>query len=464
MIPMVNDKNRLVKGLSSMKNERGYSTIFLCLIIMCLMGVFFLCYTAISQVLIVNEQMRQSKVASEMILSYYNDPLERDYGLLAYDYEQVDLKKILAPYFKGKWQVVPKTSLNELNVFQNQVLGLGKLSLLEGGLEKAKLVNTNKEQVEIEGENYKKLQKNASENEDAFVLSPGWHSAAYTQSKKLLDRVRGLSKPTWVIKNPGEISPSVYNSRPTFKEGSAKSLNLMERGIVCAYIFEKFNDYVQWQNRPNSRARKENLCFEGGEIEYIIAGHREGMTNQLQICSEIFLMREAINVVFLVTNPEKREVITMWSCLVSSIFPIAEPFIHSGITLLWSTIESGYEVNLLLTDHKIPIAKSSGADWYTDLDGNSVKQISGTAQAGSTSAGGEKEKGMSYRDFLLLFLIAQSDEKTAQRTLTLIDCNLKKKNQGIIHWDSMVTAHEIIVTGHSGKETRFEDGYLLQKK
>lgn len=443
---MKNKREKVSKGIRS---EKGYSTIFLCLIVMALMGVFFLCYTAISNVLIVNEQMRQSKVASEMILSYYNDPLERDYGLLAYDYDKVDLKKIMRPYFNEKWQIVPKSSLNELEVFQKQVLTLGKVSLVAEGLEKSKRVSQNNEQVAIEKENYKKLQKQTAENEDAYTLSPGRHPANYVQAKKILDRVRSFIKPSWAIKNPGAIDPKVYNSRPTFKAGSGKSLNLVERGLVCAYIFEKFNDYAQWQNRPDSRSRKENLCFEGGEIEYIIAGHREGMTNQLQICGEILLMREAINVVFLVTNTEKRNEIAGMAFLVASVFPIAEPFVQSGITLLWSSIESGYEVNLLLKDHKIPIAKANGGDWYTDFDGNSTKQV---------------EKGMSYRDFLLLFLMAQSDQKTTERTLLLIDFNLKKKNQGITNWASMITTHEVIVTGHSGKETRFEDGYILKKK
>lgn len=462
---MNKNKNESGKMFHTLKNHNGYSTIFLCLIIMSLMGVFFLCYTAISQVLIVNEQMRQSKVASEMIFSYYNDPLERDYGLLAYDYDKVDLKKIMSPYFKEKWQVVPKNSLNELEVFQKQVLTLGKISLVEEALEKSKLVSNNNEQVAIENEKYVKLQKQAAENEDAYTLSPGRHPANIVQAKKILDRVRSMTKPSWTIKNPGQIDPKIYNSRPTFKAGSGKNLNPVERGLVCAYIFEKFNDYAQWQNRPDSRSRKENLCFEGGEIEYIIAGHREGMANQLQICGEILLMREAINVVFLVTNTEKRNEIAAMSFLVASVFPIAEPFIQSGITLLWSSIESGYEVNLLLSDHKIPIAKVNGGDWYTDFDGNSAKQIASSSQSVGDSSDdkSKKEKGMSYRDFLLLFLMAQSDQRTAERTLTLIDFNLKKKNQGITNWASMVTAHEIIVTGHSGKETRFEDGYIRQK-
>lgn len=441
-----------------MKNQKGYSTIFLCLIFMSLMGVFFLCYTAISQVLIVNEQMRQSKIASERIMSYYNDPLEADYGLLAYDYEKVDLKGILNPYFENKWQVVPKKSFNELDVFQKQVLELGKLSIVLEGIERVNAMSKNKEQVDQASENLKKLQETPP-TEDEYVLDAQTRrSANYQKAKGMLKRIRNIKKPGWAIKDSGQIDINVYNQRPSFKKGSAKALNPLEKGVVCAYIFEKFNDYVQWQNRPDSRKRKSNLCFEGGEIEYIIAGHRQGMTNQLQICGEIFLMREGINVIFLVTNPEKRNEITVWSCLIASVFPIAEPFIQGGIILLWSGIESGYEINLLLNDHKVPIGKVSGADWYTDIDGNSVKQMSGSSE------GKSKEKGMDYRDFLLLLLMTQPDEKIAERTMSLIDFNLKKMNQGIKDWSAMVTAHEIIVTGHSGKETRFEDGYMLQKK
>ncbi len=455
--PMKSKIKKLRNLCHPLKNQKGYSTIFLCLVFMSLMGVFFLCYTAISQVLVVNEQMRQSKVASELIMSYYNDPLEEDYGLLAYDYQKVDLKSILSPYFKNKWQVLPKSTLNELDTFQEQVLELGKISILTGGLDKIKEMSKNTEQVKRESENLKKL-KETPRDEDEFTIDRNRGSGNYVKAKTLLTRILNIGTPSWAIKDPGKIDANVYNQRPTFKQGSAKSLNPIEKGIVCAYIFDKFNDYVQWQNRPDSRKRKANLCFEGGEIEYIIAGHKDGMTNQIQICGEIFVLREGINVVFLVTNPEKRNEITILSCLISSIFPFAEPFVQSGITLLWSGIESVYEINLLLNDHKIPIAKVNSGDWYTDIDGNSVKQISGSSEEKS------KEKGVSYRDFLLLFLMAQQDEKTAERTMSLIDFNLKKMNQGIKDWSSMVTAHEIIVTGHSGKETRFEDGYILQKK
>ena len=60
--------------------------------------------------------------------------------------------------------------------------------------------------------------------------------------------------------------------------------------------------------------------------------------------------------------------------------------------------------------------------------------------------------------------MAQGDAMTAERTMSLIVYNLKKGNQGIVNWSSMVSAHEIRVVGRSGKETHFEDAYMLQKK
>ncbi len=439
------------------KNEKGYSTVFLCLIFITLVGVFFMCYTAIVNAITINEQMRQSKIASEMILSYYNDSLEMDYGLLAYDSKKVDMKKILDPYFKGKWQVTPKSTLADLSVFQKQAIEMGKIDLVQDGLDKVTGIGTEGSPNNSNSENLKNL-KTQIKDEDVQYDKSDVDQTQRETAKRLLRKIRTTGSPTWTIKDPGEIDSKIFSQVLSFEKGSAKPLNLVEKGIVSSYIFEHFNDYAQWQNRPNTRNRTANLCFEGGEIEYILCGHREGMANQLQICGQIFVMREVINGVFLMVNPEKSKMITEVSVLISCVFPIAEPLIQSGIIILWSCMESVYEVNLLLSDHKIPIAKNSGADWYTDLDPQLTK---GT---GNNVPSKDKEKGLDYRNFLLIFMMAQSDEKTAQRTMSLIDFNLKKANQGIANWSSMVTAHEIRVTGHSGKETIFEDGYILQKK
>ena len=129
---------------------------------------------------------------------------------------------------------------------------------------------------------------------------------------------------------------------------------------------------------------------------------------------------------------------------------------QAGLVGLWASIESGYDLNQLMDGKSVPLLKLTSADWKTDLE-TETAQTSAAEQPKNPNA-------IDYAGYLNLMLMAQSDQVTALRAMTLIDLNFKKSGKPIEDWGDLTVAHQIWVRGQTGKETTFEDGYLLTKK
>lgn len=454
-------------------HEGGYSTVFFCLMFMAFLGVFSLCAAALGNIMALNEQMRQASTASQVLLSHYDDDLESGYGLLAYDQRAVDAEAVFKPYFQDRWQVKPLKTLASLEAFQEQAISLGKLSAAESVV---KQVGAESDAGAEAGAGAKPGDGAAGQagnpQDQSSVASVKANQANYygqgsgseeyrntslsraekKRARKLKSRLNNLSAPVWQIKDGGQIPAAIYDKRHRFDEATAVSLNLAERGFVSAYLFDRFNDYVQWQIHPNQRPRQQGLCFEGGEIEFILEGRASAKENQWLVCGKIFAMREGVNLLHIVKSQEKMSYTAGLASLICALFPLGEPLVQAGLVGMWASIESAYDVNELLAGRSIPLVKLSGSDWYTDLESGQ-----GSGSKPMTADGLNR---IDYRGCLRVLLLAQNDKQTAARTLTLIEMNLQKGGKPAPVWDQLTVRHQVKVTTKGGKETSFEDGYM----
>lgn len=473
-------------------NSKGYSTIYFSIMSIVFIGVFTLCMGALLNIMKVNEQMRQASLMSQVLLSHYDNQLEEGYGLLAYSKKNVDQASVFKPYFNENWKVTPVLTLASLKTFQIQAVALGKLSALNHSLEAIKdnaaisntpEVDAQLESVKQKSNALKAMGASAQEYEDYEddendydyddgdrngnkKIKKRKRSKSSYMSIEQKNRARNLKqklnqggKKTILIENGGEIPTEVYEKRYVFDRQNCQTMNLLDKALVTTYLFDHFNDYVQWRKTPNDRPRQKELWFEGGELEFILEGNAKAINNQLWVNGKIFATREGINLVHILKSNEKMTYTGSLATLICTLFPLGEPFVQAGLIGLWSSVESGYDLQLLLDGKDISLLKLTDLDWYTDLESEiGVEKASG--QSGKL----EKLNKINYRGYLRVMLMAQSDEQTALRTMTLIDLNFKKSGRPIDDWMDMVATHRIWVKGLTGKETEFEDGYLQTKR
>lgn len=444
-------------------NQKGYSTIFFAIMSLIFIGVFSLLAGTLMNLMQSNEQMRQASLASRTVLSYYDDQLEADYGIMAYSKEAVKADAIFSPYFKNEWRITPTAHLGELSSFQEQALALGKISLAEKGINELSGALKSDSEDSATDNNGKAVSnewtKTAAGLETGGDLSETEDSGLSKDEKKRARKIKNrLNKPasrSWSTQSGGEIEAEMYEKRYQFDGKSAKSLNLKDRAILVAYLETYFNNYAQWKTQTEGSKNGKARCFQGGELEYVLEGQRLSSNNQMLINSKIFIVREGVNLIHIVKSQEKMTITASLASLVCALFPLGEPIVQAGLVTLWASVESGYEVSLLLEGKSIPAIKLDGGDWYTDLE-------TGGAQTPITSKT-DKLNQINYEGFLTIFLMAQKDAITAERTMTLIELNLKKSGHDLKRLDQMVTRHEVWVKGKTGKETSFEDGYLQNK-
>lgn len=448
-------------------NEHGYSTIYFSLMIVIFVSVFTLCMGALIRINKVNEQMRQASLMSRIVLSHYDNALENRYGLLAYSQKSVDCSKIFSSYFEKDWKVTPIQSMASLASFQDQSIALGKLTLVEKGFEAAQQMAAPQQAVptpQQKSEMDQRIREKQAANSQLGQSSSGneeledvdLSETDKERARRLKQKMLNGSKPNWTIENGGEIPMEIYQHRFKFETSSAKNLSLTERGLVTAYLMSHFNQYVQWQKTPEKRPTQSGIWFEGGEIEYILEGSPKSTQNQLWVNGKIFAMREGVNLLYLAKSEEKLRTTAALASLICAVFPMGEPLVQAGLIGLWASIESGYDLNQLMAGESIPLFKLTSADWKTDLETEAAEA--------PTKEQPKDINAIDYEGYLTLMLMAQSDQVTALRTMTLIDLNFKKSGKSVEDWGDLIVAHQIWVRGLTGKETTFEDGYLLTKK
>lgn len=440
-------------------NQKGYSTVFFALMILAFLGVFSICANTLMQMIQSNEQMRQASLASRTMLSYYDDVLEENYGIMAYNQNEVKAEAMFAPYFQKSWKVTPTAHLGQLASFQTQAIALGKIGIAEEGI--AALEDQfHKGNTQTAGQSYTKTDEPTRpaidySGDGSERKNSGLSKNEKRRARALKSRLGQSASKNWQTKNGGEIEPKAFESRYKFDKKTANQLNVAEKAILVTYLKNHFNDYVQWQKSPDSEMNSSNRCFQGGELEFILEGQRTASANQFWVNGKLFGIREAVNLTHIVQSREKMATTGGLASLICALFPIGEPIVQAGLVTLWASIESGYEVNLLLEGKSIPLVKLNGGDWYTDLESGS-----GSVPANSKT---EKMNQINYEGFLTLMLMAQNDGVTAERAMTLIELNLKKSGHDLKDLSQMVTSHQVWVKGKTGKEISFEDGYMQSK-
>lgn len=197
-----------------------------------------------------------------------------------------------------------------------------------------------------------------------------------------------------------------------------------ERLLFNEYILNTFNDAVSGKSQneeSNINGEPEKERSLEYEIEYILEGKYSDKENLESFLMKLFLMRMALNYIYLMGDQAKQAEVTALAIAVTTVLliPEAAEMLKQLVLLAWAAGESVVDIRALLSGKKAALVKSSDT-WQVSLSslltlGSGTEQIEGDDVTG----------GIGYKDYLRIFLFLEDPEVLNMRSLDRIEENIK---------------------------------------
>lgn len=217
------------------------------------------------------------------------------------------------------------------------------------------------------------------------------------------------------------ISPDRQSSRRGLHKGNG---NFPARQAMDE-ISEKllFNEYVldSFTNAAGGEEKNRSLSYE---VEYILTGKESDKENLESVLLKLFFIRMALNYVYLQGDSEKQAEAEALALTISIILLIPEGMevLKQLILLAWVTGESVADIRTLLSGGKAPLVKTK-ENWSLSL--SELLTLRGGAEQ---LQGTDEQEGISYKDYLRIFLFLGDSDEVTMRSLDRIEENLASEH------------------------------------
>lgn len=198
-----------------------------------------------------------------------------------------------------------------------------------------------------------------------------------------------------------------------------ETVSFAEELLFDAYILEKCGNYLE----PKKQGALQY------QAEYVVAGKSSDIENLKAVVGKLLLLRETSNLAYLYTDEAKMAEAEALAATVTTAVGFPELLIPVKLSLIfaWAFAESVHDVKVLLMGNKIPLMKSPST-WYYSLEGMlSYESNLGTGCEANTTE--EIKDGMSYQDYLKLFIAAEKNTKSRHRMMDIVEMDIRKIDQ-----------------------------------
>ena len=447
--------------MNSCKNVRtnGYMTVYLALtvtviIALCLALIEGCRYRGISL-----ETECVMDVGMDSILAEYHRELQKQYNLFAIDcsygsenasveqteshlleymnrnfsLEDVFLEKILYRDFfaiqaeearvtraafltDGEGEVFRRVAVNAIE----DTVGIGLIQQITDWLQTIESYGL--EQQDIAGQKQRideKIQeydgKQTAEGEILHVENP---TAALEEKRSV--GILGLVLGEEEISSRGIKTNTLWQTRAERGEINHGNLILEEVGEWEA-LKEKifFHEYLlRYLGRYGGEKQDSPLWYQ---MEYVIVGKDNDMENLKGVVNRIFILREAANTIYLTGSEEKYAIAEALGEVLAAAMMVPEiaGLFTAALILGWAFAESVYDVKAILAGERIPLLKDD-TTWHYGLSAALQGELPG-ASGEKTEAG----QGMSYEDYLRVFLLLGEEKGITYRAMDMVEQDIR---------------------------------------
>ncbi|MEY8339437.1 DUF5702 domain-containing protein [Lachnospiraceae bacterium 62-35] len=249
------------------------------------------------------------------------------------------------------------------------------------------------------------------------------HGVQDKEKKNTLEKLKQMmegSLLTLVVPEGKQVSEKKISSEglPSVLYGGKTSgdseASLADRLLINEYCGKFFYDFLQEEERPVQY-----------ELEYLAAGEMSDKANLSETVRNIFLMREGLNLLHILSDGVKREEARNLAAVLvgaSGLAPLVL-LVTFLIMNLWAAAEAIYDLRELLSGGKVPLWKSEG-DWKLSLENMLNLGRTGKPEG---SSGEQADKGLSYVSYIKLILFIEKRETLNYRIMDMIQVNIKAR-------------------------------------
>lgn len=288
---------------------------------------------------------------------------------------------------------VKSNGFNTKNVYDETA---AKIQAFEEALEQKEIQEFDTESEE--GYSYQKVSglfdTFAGEGLLKLVLPTG-----HTVSGAVMDAGRYFS----ARKKNGKI-----NQGTGLHKGADKPNKLTDELIFGEYLIKLYGCYTQ--------PKKEGLLQY--QNEYILYGFNSDAANLRRSVEVLFALRAAANLSSLYADSARKSEVDVISLIICSLLlsPELSDVLSAIILGIWALAEAVADLHQLLNGGRVSLIKEH-KEWSTSLTGI----LTGNLHGNSTY-----NKGLSYQDYLRVFLGLMNKEKKVTRSLDIVEMDLRQ--------------------------------------
>lgn len=218
-----------------------------------------------------------------------------------------------------------------------------------------------------------------------------------------------------ISKNTLDTSGLIYSR---MQEGRTSQGNLPsgEAGwadeLAERFFFQEY--LLRYLGRYGQEDEQDALRYQ---IEYLIVGMENDTDNLRSVANRICALREAANALYLWSDPNKNAEVELAAEIISSaiFLPEIAPVLKVAMILGWAYAESVYDVKTLFSGGRVPLMKDEES-WHYGL---------WTALSGNLSDSSKEGSGMSYEDYLRVFMTLTGIEKLTGRAMNMVEADIR---------------------------------------
>ncbi len=423
------------------KKENAYLTVYLSLSLGVLMALCLVMIEGVRRNGAALEASCAADVGMQSIMAEYHRELLNQYNLFAIDSSygtsscgRKNTEAHLGMYLEKNLQVSGRDFFS-LDAAGAELTGVSILTDEDGavfrrraveavkddvGLELLEQVEQWAETVEING-----LEKAETEEEkaelDREIEEYQTEGGQITNPTDRLEEMRGSGILRLVLEDESALSDrtaaleTLAGSR--MKQGDINKGNISttaeESDLTEKFFFQEY--LLRYMGHYGAEKEGSLLAYQ---LEYLVAGKSADEENLRSVANRLCAMREAANASYLFSDEVKMEEAEALAAVICTIFLVPEltPALQTTILLGWAYAESVYDVKVLLAGEKVPLLKDAES-WHFDLEG---------ALSGNLGEVQESEDGLSYEDYLRLFLFLTDTDTLTARAMDMVEADIRQ--------------------------------------
>lgn len=246
---------------------------------------------------------------------------------------------------------------------------------------------------------------------------------SYQKVSGMFDQIVGEGILSLVMPEHASVSGAVMEGGPYFSarrksgninrgiglhEGVDRPDGIVDELIYGAYLMKMCGNYRTPKN--------EGLLKY--QTEYILCGFQSDAENLRGCVERLFALRAAANLMAIYADTAKKAEVELISAVICTLLTVPEltDLLTAIILGVWAFAESVIDVRQLLDGGRVALIKSSG-DWSTSLSGLLKGNLSGSSNHAS---------GLSYQEYLSIFLGLMNKDTKAARSLDIVEMDLRQ--------------------------------------